>query len=881
MTQHRSLLATTSLVLLLGCTAAPLSSGPITEPIGAAGLPSAAPQAGRDLVSTLPTLPAAATDLFIDAHDRLHAVSSTAVMRLAPDGRTTVVLGPDLSPDVPREQRERELHHPYFGAMGPHGTFYAIGMLNRLYAVAPDGRTLASHVLSDAVTTSFSGADVAIDSQGRVYFTVSVPNDGTDRPTRGWIGRLEADGTVSAFAGDPNGPAGYQDGPGAGAQFDGPAALAIDAFDNVYVADRGNLSIRRITPEGVVTTVMGKGKPQLPRSPMPGQPSPDLAPFYDGTVNVVTLAVSRAGDLFYVTPDNRIWRVTPEGESSLLAGTGRVCQGPVACTGMGECPQPPPDACFIDGPGLQAEFNGIRSLVATRNGTLYALDGWTSGNPNRVRRIEWAGAPAPSVVQPGPRAVRTTRSAPPAATPSPSPQPVVTLPSCRPEAGCAEITGRVYDETGRLASGDLEVLAAIPGQPASTIRLGTIVSGAYRVTHPQVRGPLELIIRGEAFGTRRRPLTSDRRYASQVASPSVTELNFGGRPTSGDPDAAVFFMPGRGRELGYATPSPLMPFEPTTVTTVAGDGRDDTFFNLSGLDVRPNGDVLVASPSKNAIITVTPTGTVSLLAGGPYDSPADQARHQLDGQGGAARFHGPADVALDAQGVAYVADKSNSAIRKVAPDGTVTTLAGTRGGGYVDAEGAAARFRTPDGVAVDRHGTVFVADTGNHCIRAITASGKVSTYAGANTPGWANGLRLQARFRSPAKLAFGPDGSLYVADNGNHRIRRITPDGLVSDAYGAPASAPDGTAQMPAIDHPHQVVVDSRGDLFTAHSERVYRIQPSGAMTILTGYGRSGYADGSAESAYFSGIRGLGIDRMGRIYVAESGNMRIRMIAYR
>lgn len=881
MTQHRSLLATTSLVLLLGCTAAPLPGGPIAGPIGAAGLPSAAPQAGRDRVSTLPALPDAARDLFLDADDRLHAVSSKAVMRLEPDGRTTDVLKPDLTPNLPREQRERQFHHPYYGAMGPDGTFYAIGMLNRLYAVAPDGRTLASHALSDARSINVSGDDVAIDSQGRVYFTVSAPNYGTDKPTRSWIGRLAPDGTVSAFAGDPNGPAGYQDGPGAGAKFDGPSALAIDAFDNVYVADRGNLSIRRITPDGVVTTVMGKGKPQLPRSPMPGQPSPDLAPYYAGTINVVTLAVSRAGDLFYVTPDNRIWRVTPEGDATLLAGTGRVCQGPVFCIGMGECPTPPPDACFVDGPGLQAEFNGIRSLVATRNGTLYALDGWTSGNPNRVRRIEWPGAPAPSVVQPGPQAVRSTRSAPPAATPSPSPQPVVTLPSCRPQSGCAEITGRVYDEAGRLASGDLEVLAAIPGQPASTIRLGTIVSGAYRVTHPDVRGPLELIIRGDAFGTRRRPLTSDRRYASQVESLSVTELNFGGRPTSGDPDAAAFFMPGRGRELGYATPSPLLPFEPTTVTTVAGDGRDDTFFNLSALDVRPNGDVVVASPAKNALFTITPTGAVSLLAGGPYESPADQAQYLVDGRGGAARFHGPTDVALDAQGTAYVADMSNCAIRKVAPDGTVTTLAGARALGYVDADGAAARFRTPGGVAVDRLGTVFVADTGNHCIRAITPSGQVSTYAGGNVPGWANGPRAQARFRSPSELAIGPDGSLYVADNGNHRIRRITPDGLVSDAYGAPAIAPDGTAQMPAIDHPHRVVVDSRGDLFTAHSERVYRIQPGGAMTILAGYGRAGYADGSAENAYFSGIRGLGIDRTGQIYVVDSGNLRIRLIAYR
>jgi sugar lactone lactonase YvrE len=324
-----------------------------------------------------------------------------------------------------------------------------------------------------------------------------------------------------------------------------------------------------------------------------------------------------------------------------------------------------------------------------------------------------------------------------------------------------------------------------------------------------------------------------------------------------------------------------MPFEPSTVTTVVGSGSDDPFMLLAGLDVRPDGDVVVASATENAIITVTPTGATRVLAGGPYGAPADQSRYLVDGRGSAARFHGPADVALDAQGMAYVADMSNCAIRKVAPDGTVTTLAGARSLGYVDADGTAARFRVPRGVAVDAKGTVFVADSGNHCIRAITPTGRVSTYAGGNAPGWANGLRLQARFRDPSDLAFGPDGSLYVADGGNHRIRRITPDGIVSDAYGAPASAADGTAQLPAIDSTAHLVVNREGDLFLAHSARVYRLRPDGTMTILAGYGRAGYADGSAESAYFGGIRGLGIDPTGRIFVAEHGTMRIRMIARR
>lgn len=423
MTQHRSLAATLSLVLMLGCTAAPLPSGPIAEPSGpAAQAVPVAPQSGRDFVSTLPTaqtLPGT-TDLIVDDQDRLYSVTSKAVSRLEADGRATVVLGPELSFGGPHEQQDGELFHPYFGAMATDGTFYGIGIRKRLYHVAPDGRTVAAHPLAAAAIARISGEDVAIDSKGRVYFSVGAPNYGADQPSLGWIGRLAPDGTVSVFAGDPNAPGGYQDGVGTHARFDRPTALAIDAFDNVYVADGGNLSIRRITPQGAVTTVAGKGKPRLPPPPMPGMPSPDLAPLYEGTLSVGAIAVSRAGDLFYVTSDNRIWRVTPEGESSLLAGTGRVCEGPVFCVGMGDgpCPQPPPDVCFVDGPGMQAEFNGIRSLVATRNGTLYALDGANSSSPNRVRRIEWAGAPDPSVVRPGPLAVRTTRPAPPAPTPS-------------------------------------------------------------------------------------------------------------------------------------------------------------------------------------------------------------------------------------------------------------------------------------------------------------------------------------------------------------------------------------------------------------------------------------------------------------------------------
>jgi streptogramin lyase len=190
-------------------------------------------------------------------------------------------------------------------------------------------------------------------------------------------------------------------------------------------------------------------------------------------------------------------------------------------------------------------------------------------------------------------------------------------------------------------------------------------------------------------------------------------------------------------------------------------GEDGTkwnarFNNPQGMASDTSGNIYVADQDNHAIRKVTPAGAVSMVAGSFTGSGAAGFSGSADGGGKTtARFNKPSDVAVDAAGNIYVADSGNHAIRKISTNGTVTTLAGTMGAaGNINASGANARFRTPQGIAVDANGTVYVADTGNQVIRRITANGAVSTFAGAAFTGSASPLGGRASFTGSAHAAF-------------------------------------------------------------------------------------------------------------------------------
>ncbi len=268
-----------------------------------------------------------------------------------------------------------------------------------------------------------------------------------------------------------------------------------------------------------------------------------------------------------------------------------------------------------------------------------------------------------------------------------------------------------------------------------------------------------------------------------------------------------------------------------TPSTLDGSRGDARFSILRGITVDRAGNVYVAD--SYTIRKITPAGDVSTLAG-KAGTPGT-----VDGAGGEARFSIPSGVAVDDSGNVYVADTYT--IRKITPAGVVSTLAGTlRHAGSADGTGAAARFSDQaKDVAVDKEGNVYVADTYNNTIRKITPSGVVNTVAGmAGQMGAAEGTGADASFSRPQGIAVDRDGNVYVADTYNSTIRKITPSGVVSTLAGAVGQrghvdGPGGTARF---NDPQGIAVDGRGNICVADrgNQVIRRVTPNGVVSTLT-----------------------------------------------
>ena len=292
------------------------------------------------------------------------------------------------------------------------------------------------------------------------------------------------------------------------------------------------------------------------------------------------------------------------------------------------------------------------------------------------------------------------------------------------------------------------------------------------------------------------------------------------------------------------------------------------------------GNVYVADSFNFIIRKMTPGGVVTTLAG------LAGVSGSADGTGSAARFSTLKGVAVDGAGNIYVADY-NCTIRKITPAGVVTTLAGLAGAsGNVDGTGSAARFNIPNGVTVDRSGNVYVADQLNMTIRKITPDGVVTTLAGlAGTSGAVDGTGNTARFYSPAGVAVDNLENVYVADQGNHTIRKITPTGVVTTVAGLAGTvgSANGLASAARFTLPSGVAVDITGVVYVADSgdSTIRRITADGQVTTLAGLaGMRNYADGLGSAAIFYGPQGVAVDSAGTaVYVADTGNNRIQVFS--
>jgi sugar lactone lactonase YvrE len=302
--------------------------------------------------------------------------------------------------------------------------------------------------------------------------------------------------------------------------------------------------------------------------------------------------------------------------------------------------------------------------------------------------------------------------------------------------------------------------------------------------------------------------------------------------------------------------------------------------------VDTNNNVYFSDSLNHCVRKINSAGIISTVAGNGTEGFSGDGGKATDAQ-----LDQPQGIALDGHGNLFIADYGNQRIRKVASDGTITTVAGSKKG-FIGDNGPApnAAFHDPLGVAADPLGNLYVADAENSRIRKISFDGVVTTIAGIDTAGFSGdgGPATAAEMDRPTDVAVDASGDLFIADSGNNRIRKITPDGIISTVAGSGDpltfsggfSGDKGPATEATLSVPTDVTVDSAGNVYftDTFNSRIRKIDTGGIITTLVGSGIAGFSGerNVATEAALNEPIGVEIDGDGNLYIADSENQRIR-----
>lgn len=318
------------------------------------------------------------------------------------------------------------------------------------------------------------------------------------------------------------------------------------------------------------------------------------------------------------------------------------------------------------------------------------------------------------------------------------------------------------------------------------------------------------------------------------------------------------------------------------VSTFAGSGvsgtQDGTGIAAQlripwGITIDGANNLYVADGGNNRVRKISPSGVVTTLAGGTYG--------YKDGPGATAQFWAPTGIVYyGGSKTVYVSDANNYRVRSISDTAVVGTVAGSGAAGYLDATGTAAQFNGLHGLAVGSDGSIYVADGNNYRIRKIAPGGVVTTIAGSGVAGYADGIGTAAQFRFSPGIAIDAVGNLYVSDNGSNRIRKISSSGVVTTLAGGIYGYLDGTGASAQFRNPWGIAVDAAGTVYVADrgNNRIRKISPGGVVSTLAGSGVAGFADGTGVAAQFDGYFGLVVDSNGAVYVSDGNNNRVRKI---
>ena len=695
-----------------------------------------------------------------------------------------------------------------------------------------------------ALSASFSTpGGVVVDTAGNVYFSSAG-----ESPTGANIFKVDASGVLTRVAGNSRPGYSGDGGPATAAQLHTPEGLAVDADGNLYIADTLNQRIRKVSPDGTITTVAGTGT----RGYSGDGALATSAQLSDG----IGIAVEASGNLYIAdSGNNRIRKVSPGGIITTVAGNGTS-----GVSGDG-------------GPATSAQLSFPENVAVDASGNLFICD---YGN-YRIRKVSPAGiiTTAAGVHSPAGLAVDSS--------------------------GNLYIASSDYDRIFKLfASGGGSTFAGTSdtgfsgdGGPAASAMLNCPVGVAVDAS-----GNVYI---ADSLNNRIRKVSPDGIIATIANGNAAYNSGDGGPATSAtlsfphsvavDGSGNLYFPDGASRIRKVSAGG--------TITTLAGNGTQGysgdagpaanaQLSDPAGVAVDASGNVYIADRGNNRIRKVAPSGIITTVAGAGKQGFSGDA-----GPATAAALANPRGLAVDAAGNLYIADHDNGRIRKVSTNGVIATVAGGGAQSSISFTGdggpaTSAFLNHPAGVAVDGSGNLYIADSGHSRIRKVPSSGTITTIAGGGTQGRGDGGPAVNAELSLAGFGGGYDdssgvavdgaGSVYISDTGCNCVRKVSPDGIITTIAGngtgdySGYSGDGGTATNAQLHSPDGLAVDSAGNVYVAdvdnHAIRVLQPVAAAPLPNITAAGITNAATalaGAIAPNEFISIwgRGLGPDSGG------------------
>lgn len=697
---------------------------------------------------------------------------------------------------------EAQLHGPGGIAVDAEGSVYVADANNRrvrkidasgtITTIAGMGEQGSEGDGGPAIEAQLSTpTDIAFDASGNLYIAEAVGNR---------VRKVDTTGTISTIAGTGEKGSDGDGGPAVEAQLNRPLAMTVDAEGNVFIGEYSGYRVRKVDLEGIITTIGGNGTKGG---------SGDGGPATAAQFNYISgLVIDALGNVLVSDMNEaRIRTISPAGRITTIAGTGR--QGHSGHWG----------------PAAEAEIETPGGLAFDSQGNLFLTEFWAG----RLRKIDSRGI-IQTIAGTGEQLSTGDMGL------------AIDAALDRPIRIAADSDGNLYISEGyadrvRILRPTAQLWRfSVPlGTSGESVVLAAAEDGSLRWnSFPLMQGMETTASNGNryAFGK----TASGFVVATFIPEQQTVELQEGKAVTLMSGEDGAWRIGDQVAANGYRH---------------AEDGKE-YLLEWTGEQWRL---------AKYTIRTIA--GTVDVAEGVPATT---------------ARLFNPYDAAVDSDGNVYVSDSSNHRIRKIDTSGTITTIAGTGERGYAGDGGPAtqAEFDTPKGIAINWIGEIFVADSRNDVVRKINRSGRITT------------INTNRPLFDPFGLALDLFGNVLIAESHprNHLVRRIDFRGNVTAIAGVAGQRGgfngDGSAAEARLYHPRDVAADPAGNVFVADqfNHRVRKIDPTGTISTVAGTGERGYSGdgGPAVNAQLSYPRGVLVDSAANVYIADSGNSRIRKV---